>query len=166
MNSANINWIKPQNWEEPSEQEKKIVFSLLGKKPLGQFQVVVKDQNGNPQVIQNAPFFDDGTPMPTLYWLVDIELCKQVSKVESNGGVKQAEDAIGMDVIEQIHIRYADQREELISKDYVGPKPTGGAGGTRKGVKCLHIHVANYLATKNDAIGEWTLNEIHKQKDS
>ena len=44
---------------------------LLGRAPRGAFEVVVRDAAGEPVVIRNAPLLDDGTPMPTRYWLVD-----------------------------------------------------------------------------------------------
>jgi len=43
---------------------------LLGRPPRGPFEVVVSDDQGGPVVIRNAPLLDDGTPMPTRYWLV------------------------------------------------------------------------------------------------
>jgi hypothetical protein len=33
-------------------------------------------------------------------------------------------------------------------------------GGTRKGVKCLHAHVAWYLAGGDDPVGRWTVGEL------
>ena len=43
---------------------------LLGRQPRGRFDIVVRDAAGDPVVIRDAPLLDDGTPMPTLYWLV------------------------------------------------------------------------------------------------
>ena len=43
----------------------------LGREPQAAFEVVVRDAVGRPVVIRNAPLLDDGTPMPTRYWLVD-----------------------------------------------------------------------------------------------
>jgi hypothetical protein len=36
-----------------------------------------------------------------------------------------------------------------------GPRPSGGVGGTRTGVKCLHAHYAWYLAGGDDPVGRW-----------
>jgi hypothetical protein len=33
-------------------------------------------------------------------------------------------------------------------------------GGTRRGVKCLHAHVAHLLAGGDDAVGRWTLAHL------
>ncbi|MDP9005661.1 MAG: hypothetical protein M3N15_01935, partial [Actinomycetota bacterium] len=46
------------------------VTDLLGRRPLAGFEVVVRAPDGAPVVIRNAPLRDDGTPMPTRYWLV------------------------------------------------------------------------------------------------
>ena len=36
-----------------------------------------------------------------------------------------------------------------------GPGPSGGVGGTRTGVKCLHAHYAWFLAGGDDPVGRW-----------
>ena len=47
------------------------VTALLGRRPQGDFSVVLRDAVGDPRVVRNAPLLHDGTPMPTRYWLVD-----------------------------------------------------------------------------------------------
>ncbi len=42
-----------------------------------------------------------------------------------------------------------------IPADHVGPRPSGGVGGTRLGVKCLHAHWAWHLAGGDDPVGRW-----------
>jgi hypothetical protein len=42
-----------------------------------------------------------------------------------------------------------------VPADHVGPRPSGGVGGTRVGVKCLHAHYAWYLAGGDDPVGRW-----------
>ncbi len=39
--------------------------------------------------------------------------------------------------------------------DHQGPRPHGGVGGTRAGVKCLHAHYAYFLAGGDDPVGRW-----------
>jgi hypothetical protein len=136
------------------------VAELLGRKPSGAFEVVVRGEGGRPAVIANAPFLFDGTPMPTRYWLVDPTLREVVSRLESNGGVRQAEAAVPMDRIAEAHRRYERERDALIPGDHLGPRPSGGVGGTRRGVKCLHAHLAWWLTGADDPIGEWTARSI------
>ena len=52
---------------------------LLGRAPRGDFEIVVRDASGAPMVIRNSPLLDDGTPMPTRFWLVDPELVTRVA---------------------------------------------------------------------------------------
>ncbi|MEP6297278.1 MAG: DUF501 domain-containing protein, partial [Ilumatobacter sp.] len=64
------------------------------------------------------------------------------------------------EIIADIHRRYEAERDSAIAIDHVGPRPSGGVGGTRVGVKCLHAHVAHHLATGDDEIGRWTLRRV------
>lgn len=136
------------------------VAGLLGRHPGGVFDVVVRADDGSPAVIANAPFLFDGTPMPTRYWLVDPSLREAVSRVESTGGVRQAEAAVDAGKIAAAHARYAAERDALIAADHRGPRPSGGVGGTRQGVKCLHAHLAWWLTGAQDPVGEWTARRI------
>jgi uncharacterized protein len=136
------------------------VTELLGRCPAGAFEVVVRSDGGRPAVIANAPFLDDGTPMPTRYWLVDPNLRDAVSRIESAGGVRQAEAFVPHEQVTDAHARYAAERDQLIPTDHVGPRPSGGVGGTRQGVKCLHAHLAWWLTGADDPVGEWTARNI------
>ena len=136
------------------------VERLLGRRPQGAFEVVVRNENGTPVVIRNAPLLDDGTPMPTLYWLVGDAEREAVSRVEAGGGVRAAEEEIPAAEIAAAHARYAAERDALLPGDHVGPKPSGGVGGTRLGVKCLHAHYAWFLAGGDDPIGRWVAEKL------
>lgn len=145
---------------DPAGRDRARVAELLGREPRGAFDVVVKDATGDPVVLRNAPFLDDGTPMPTRYYLVGIELVKAVSRIEAAGAVDEVEKELDDDIIAAIHRRYEVERDAAIAGGHTGPRPSGGVGGTRVGVKCLHAHVANQLATGDDAIGRWTLARV------
>lgn len=133
----------------------------LGRKPRGLYRVVARDMQGEPSVIQNYPRLQDGTPMPTLYWLTSSELIRMVGHVESSGGVDQAEAEVDPRQLAQVHTRYAAARDALLeSHDRYDPMPSGGVAGTRKGVKCLHAHLANLLAGSDDPVGEWVRHRI------
>jgi hypothetical protein len=125
--------------------------------------VVVRDADGRPVVIMNAPFLEDGTPMPTLYWLTGEELIRKVGHLEAAGGVDQSEAAVDPDALQAAHDRYAAERSALIPEGHVGPLPTDGVAGTRRGVKCLHAHYAYYLAGGDDPVGEWVGRQLRKQ---
>lgn len=106
-------------------------------------------------VIRNAPILDDGRPMPTRYWLVGAAERVAVSRLESNGGVRAAEAAVDAEALADAHRRYAAERDAALPPGWAGPRPTGGVGGTRQGVKCLHAHYAWYLAGGDDPVGRW-----------
>ncbi len=148
---------------EPGAEQTAAVAKLLGRGPEGDFVVKVSNDSGTPVVIQNAPFTANGRPMPTRYWLVDAWLCRAVSRLEGQGAVREAERSVSEQDLIALHNRYAQERDALVKPDHVGPLPTGGVGGTRKGVKCLHAHLAHYLATGEDVVGEWTARQLAKQ---
>ena len=131
------------------------VTALLGRPPRGAFVVVVRDAAGSPVVLRNAPLLSDGTPMPTRYWLCGAEVREAVSRLEAAGGVRQAEADVDPDELADAHRRHAAERDAALPADHAGPRPSGGVGGTRAGVKCLHAHYAWHLAGGDDPVGRW-----------
>jgi hypothetical protein len=136
------------------------VAQLLGRLPEGAFDVVVRDRQGDPVVIRNAPLLDDGRPMPTRYWLVGEALRRQVDRLESDGGVRLARAAVDPDQLAAAHQMYALERAAALPAGYTGRAPSGGVGGTRSGVKCLHAHYAWYLAGGDDPVGRWVAEQL------
>jgi hypothetical protein len=98
--------------------------------------------------------------MPTSWWLVDAELAKAVSRLESSGGVAAAAAAVGDRAVSATHTRYATARDAGLADSPAGPRPAGGVGGTRVGVKCLHAHLAWHLAGGDDPVGRWTEQQL------
>ena len=123
---------------------------LLGREPRVDFDVVVR----------NAPFTVDGTPMPTRYWLVDRDAVVAVSRLEAAGGVRAAASDVDPVELAATHRAYATERDTAIPVDHVGPRPSGGVGGTRTGVKCLHAHFAYLLAGGDDPVGRWVASRV------
>lgn len=142
------------------EGDRETVALLLGRQPKGDFSVVVRDADGAPVVILNAPLLADGTPMPTRYWLVGRREREMVSRLESQGGVRAAEAAVDPTELQAAHDRYRRLRDAAVPPDCRGPRPSGGVGGTRRGVKCLHAHLAWYLAGGDDPVGRWTCERL------
>ncbi|MBI2710883.1 MAG: DUF501 domain-containing protein [Actinobacteria bacterium] len=136
------------------------VEALLGRPPRGAFAVVVRHPDGSPVVVRNAPFLDDGTPMPTLYWLVGEPERTEVGRLESGGGVAAAQAEVAALDIAAAHARYARERDEAVPGGHTGPRPSGGVGGTRTGVKCLHAHYAWHLAGGDDPVGRWVADRL------
>ncbi|HSH23679.1 MAG TPA: DUF501 domain-containing protein [Acidimicrobiales bacterium] len=136
------------------------VANLLGRRPQAAFEVVVRSSHGEPVVIRNAPLLDDGTPMPTRYWLVGHRQRQAVSRLESTGGARAAEAEVGPDAVLDAHRRYAAERDAALPADHTGPRPEGGVAGTRRGVKCLHAHYAWHLAGGDDPVGRWVADRV------
>lgn len=144
------------------------VTSLLGRAPRGRFEVVVRDDSDRPVVLRNHPLLEDGTPMPTRYWLCGEREQALVGRLESHHGVRRAEREVGLEVIAEAHDRYARERDAVLADTGAGagPRPTGGVGGTRVGVKCLHAHYAWWLAGGDDPVGQWVADHLHEVEGS
>src|SRR2546430_3779501 len=103
----------------------------LGREPQAEFDVVVRDADGAPVVVRNAPFTRDGTPMPTRYWLVDPDLNVRISRLEAAGAVRDAQAEVDPGALRAAHAAYAADRDADIPHQYTRPRPSGGVGGTR-----------------------------------
>ena len=136
------------------------VVALLGRRPQGAFEVVVRQSGGDPLVIRNAPILDDGTPMPTRYWLLASRVRDAISRLEAAGGVDLAEAAVDPGDLAAAHRRYAAERDAAVPASWTGPRPSGGVAGTRVGVKCLHAHYAWFLAGGDDPVGQWVEDQL------
>jgi hypothetical protein len=111
-------------------------------------------------VIRNEPLLEDGTPMPTRYWLVSPALNAAVGRLEAAGGVRRAEREVPASALADAHLRYAAERDAALPPGHAGPAPSGGVGGTRQGVKCLHAHYAWHLAGGDDPVGRWVATQL------
>lgn len=143
-----------------ADDDREVVARLLGREPVASFEVVVRRADGQPVVIRNAALLPDGTPMPTRYWLVDPDLNRRIGRLEAAGGVDRAEADVDPEELAATHAAYAAERDASIPAEHTGPTPSGGVGGTRVGVKCLHAHYAHLLASRStgqrtDPVGAW-----------
>jgi hypothetical protein len=83
-----------------------------------------------------------------------------VAKLEAEGGVRAAEAAVDPDELLAAHAAYAAERDAAIDPGHAGPRPSGGVGGTRRGVKCLHAHYAYFLSGADDPVGRWVEDHL------
>ncbi|HUZ42643.1 MAG TPA: DUF501 domain-containing protein [Acidimicrobiales bacterium] len=147
------------SFHDASPDDLAVVERYLGRPLAGRCAVVVRRIDGRPVVIENEPHLRDGTPMPTLYWLVDPELHEAVSRLEGTGGVHRFEELVDADELRRAHEEYAERRRRATVR-IEGTQPSGGVGGTRVGVKCLHAHLAYYLVDDSDPVGELVAREV------
>ena len=150
----------PAGGESASAGDREAVAALLGRRPMGAFTVVARHADGSPLVIRNAPLLADGTPMPTRYWLVGEPERADVGRLEAAGGVARAEAAVDPGELAAAHDRYAAERDAALPEGHTGPRPFGGVGGTRQGVKCLHAHYAWLVAGGDDPVGRWVRDQL------
>jgi hypothetical protein len=147
------------SFHDASSGDLVVVEQYLGRPLAGRCAVVVRRLDGRPVVIENEPHLRDGTPMPTLFWLVDPELHEAVSRIEGNGGVHRFEELVDADALRRTHDEYAERRRRATVR-VDAAQATGGVGGTRVGVKCLHAHLANFLVGADDPVGELVANDL------
>ncbi len=130
------------------------VREQLGREPTVAFEVVVRCTGGHPLVIRNAPLDADGRPFPTLYWLTCPTYVKAVSRLESEGWIARLNERYDDDpafraAVDAAHRAYAEDRASRLDE----ARTWGGVGGTARGVKCLHAHLAYRYAGGDDPVG-------------
>ena len=76
--------------------------------------MAVRGSDGEPVVLRNHPLLDDGRPMPTLYWLCGAQESLLVGRLESMGGVRRAEQDIGLQRSPRPTDRYAAERDVIL----------------------------------------------------
>jgi exopolyphosphatase/guanosine-5'-triphosphate,3'-diphosphate pyrophosphatase len=137
------------------------VREQLGRDPTTAFTVTARCADGHPLVIRNEPIDADGRPFPTMFWLTCPTAVKAVSRLEADGAIARLNERADTDpafatALTRAHVEYAMER-------WGGRENTaasGGVGGTRAGVKCLHAHYANHLAGGEDPVGAWTAERV------
>jgi len=115
-----------------------------------------------------GPVLVHGDPFPTLLWLSCPWLVESVGRLESAGGVAGWRERIGIDPGLAERVRGADARYRAARAERVeGQDPCGhvGVGGQADplATKCLHAHVASFLAGLGDPIGEGVVGQIEAE---
>lgn len=151
-----------------------MITGQLGRQPRNLWGVAVRCPAGNPRVIVTHPvFYHDGVfpeIFPTLYWLTCPRLVKEISRLEGSGAIEEIQREIYADPVlkaelMEAHRRYAAGRAALVNdvtlaslrEDYPAQYDVllhSGVGGIMdEGIKCLHTHYADYLASGANPIG-------------
>lgn len=139
--------------------DRSVVAIQIGRPPRSEVNVLQRCHLLLPIVIEVPPILDDGTPFPTTYWLTCPLARTRISRLESAGGVRAADERVSLDadVAERFAAameRYRVHRETLIPDGWDGPRPSGGVAGSGGGVKCLHAQYADTAAGNENPIGE------------
>ncbi len=151
--------------EPLSAADRETVGRQLGRPVRGDARVAARCPHGVVEVVANPPLLPDGTPFPTLFWLTCPLLRRGVSGLE-NARFRRAlrermqeEPAYAL-ALRRAEAEYAARREawaeELQAKERTRECFAGraGIGGTASGgLKCLHAHLAHYLAGGDNPVG-------------
>lgn len=138
--------------------DREVVEVQIGRPLRADSEVVSRCHLGLPVVLRVPPVLDDGTPFPTLYWLSCPLASARIGRLEGSGGVKRMEAKAEADpefgaALEAAQAAYRAERDALLAVG-ADPVPTGGVGGSRAGVKCLHAHYAHTRAHGKNPVGE------------
>lgn len=140
----------------------------IGRPPREPWRVAGRCAFGYPQVIASPSRLADGTPFPTTFWLTCPFLLREVGVSESEGGAAVWAARLERDagLAERMLAADAAYREARTAESGGADAcaGTGVAGQQRPfGVKCLHAHVAAWLAGIDDPIGEAEMAEVDRE---
>lgn len=88
--------------------------------------------------------------MPTTFWVTCPSLDRAIARIESSGGVREAQRAVGEREVEGVHAHHHARYGTRVA-------------GVREGgyVKCLHAFTALHLSgALPNAVAEWTLDRL------
>ncbi|MDH4139592.1 MAG: DUF501 domain-containing protein [Coriobacteriia bacterium] len=147
-----------------------IVTAQLEREPRVPWRVATRCRFGRPSTIASPPRLADGTPFPTLFWLTCPWLVRRVGEEESRGSAAQWAKRLAEDSVLAQRLEAADSRyRELRAAEGGGDDPCADVGiaGQREPIatKCLHAHVAAYLAGTDDPVGEAVVCETEPECD-
>lgn len=155
--------------EKITSEDLALIREHLGREPEGIEEVCSRDPKGVPLVIRVAPIVRE-RPFPNLYWLCHRPLSREIDRLEAAGLIKKLENEMSEDFykfLEESHKLYRDKRMfyvhslgEKISEGHLGTLQKTGVGGISdfRRIRCLHAHIAAYLAfDKENPVGNYLL---------
>ena len=153
--------------EKPSIEDISRVKSLLGRHPDGLHRVIKKEER---IITVLSETFVRKKPFPTLFWLVDKDLSKKISAIESTGIIKEyeADEEItnlakrDNQVYAKLRSLFHESLHPILSEDspFYSTIYESGAGGIQdhKRIRCLHLHMA-YHYSVGSSLGEFLVRE-------
>ena len=101
---------------------------------------------GHPSVIEN----ERRREMPTTFWVTCPTLYAAISRIEAAGGVRQAQEELGPEKIDETHAEHVRR---------YGTRVAGISDAGR--IKCLHAFTALALAGAiPNPVARWTLDRL------
>ncbi|MBN1594894.1 DUF501 domain-containing protein [candidate division FCPU426 bacterium] len=187
------------HWEPISDQDRKIIAKQINREPRNLCGVARRCPQQCPQVSVNYPLPQtekDANFFPTVFWLTCPEAVRRIGGIEDRGFIQHIQVQINAnkrlsEIIQAAHEEYAYIRRAMLGPDLKAKMRAGaeqpvqqinkvgiGGVGDLKGIKCLHMHYAHYLATRNNPIGElvdkmlklsgkkWQCNQCRQHADT
>jgi hypothetical protein len=128
-----------------NSKDRDAVSRQLGRPPKP-FRVAARCPFGVPSVIEN----ERSRKMPTSFWVTCPSLDRAIARVESAGGVRGAQEAVGQTAVEEIHVEHLTR---------YGTRVAGVRAGGH--IKCLHAFTALHLSGAiPNPVAEWTLGRL------
>lgn len=118
----------------------------MGRPARGVLAVAHRCAHGVPAVLQTAPRLPDGTPFPTLFYLCCSTLTAAVSRMESDGVMREMTDRLADDAELAAGYRHAHDAYLRLRNQIEDLGIAVSAGGMPTRVKCLHVLLAHTLA--------------------
>lgn len=138
----------------------------LGRPPRTPWSVALRCLCGKPKVIETGPLLDDGTPFPTLWWLSCKKLVAEVGRLEASGALSEINERLLVDPEFKMRLRSATEDFCRRRDGHQPERPLGHPGGGPDRVKCLHAHLAHYLVTGDNPVGEVVMSMLGSRGSS
>jgi len=150
----------------PGQMEKKEV-------PENFYRCSKRCKYGFPQVIESYPV-KDSNPFPTTFYMICPHLKYHLAQMEESGQISELDPLKDTDEYAKVNVEYAEHRKSRIylsdrnGEEFIrnyAQALEAGIGGIRdqKGLKCLHLHSATYLAKYTDPAGRESLERLEKK---
>ena len=149
---------------DPTPEDLAYIRARLGRDPRGLRAVAYRDAQGRPGVIRVASVVD-GKPFPTLFWLLDPDLCLRIDREEAGGTIAALQHRVaadptlraGMHHDHETHIALRDrfldpaERRQLEDSGRMAALTERGIGGIAdfQRIRCLHTWYAAHLVVPN-----------------
>lgn len=155
------------------DRDLKIVQAQLGRRITNVMAVLRYCSFGFPILVLSYPI-RNGQPFPTIHYLTCPHLVKEVSRLEEKGWISRFENRIANDETFRsaymlAHEAVRTKRMEMLTpgdyrwKEVLSQTGTGGINELSK-VKCLHLHVADYLAGIPNPVGKEVFEMIEAKE--
>lgn len=134
-----------------------------GRTPRSPWRVAKRCSHGRPSVIVSPSVLEDGSRFPTWAWLTCPHLSEHAGRAESDGQLAEWNARVSVEPVLAARLALVEaglraaRAQEGAGEDAC---PEAGIAGQRSSgsVKCLHAHIALYLAGIDDPIGQALLD--------